>query len=101
MARVSVHKRYGVPRAHRTGRYWGRRCAPRILAGFIRGETIERTLKLAAACGGLNVQVHDAVSGIVPYEEVDSLMKGWSKVEMAPPGEGWRYDRTEKVFVKK
>ena len=41
------------------------------------------------------------MSGIVPYEEVDSRMKGWSKIETAPLGEGWRHDEEGQMFVKR
>ena len=72
-----------------------------FLAGFLRGETVERTVSVAAACGRLNVQVHDAVSSIVPYEELGPLMAGWSRAEMPPPGEGWRLDEECQVHVKR
>ena len=71
-----------------------------FLAGFLRGETVERTVRMAAACGGMNVGVHDAVSAILPYEEVARVTSDWAKIEMEPPGEGWRHDAAGQVFVK-
>ncbi len=77
-----------------------------FLAAFGLGETIERTLRIAAGCGCLNVSVLDTVSGIVPYEEVARSMEGWSKVETPPcfrgeAGKGWRHDEQGQVFEKK
>ena len=72
-----------------------------FLTAFLRGETVERTLRVAVGCGRLNTEVHDSFSSIVPYEQLDGLMDGWRKIEMQPPGEGWRQDGKGQAFVRK
>lgn len=46
-----------------------------LLTGFLKGMTIEQSLRLAACCGWQNVQVLDAVSGIKSYDQTAALMK--------------------------
>ncbi len=45
-----------------------------LLTGFLKGMTIEKSLRLAVTCGLQNVQVLDAVSGITSYDQTANLM---------------------------
>lgn len=47
-----------------------------FLTGFLKGETIERTLRSANCLGWQNVQVLDAVSGIKSWNETLQLLDG-------------------------
>lgn len=45
-----------------------------FLTGFLKGETLERTLRAANCLGWQNVQVLDAVSGIKSWEETVAML---------------------------
>jgi sugar/nucleoside kinase (ribokinase family) len=61
-----------------------------FLAAFVHGESIERTLQYATAAGAQNVMVHDAISGILPYEETTKLLDRMPKAGLALNAPGWR-----------
>ena len=63
-----------------------------FLAAFVRGESVERTLQYATAAGAQNVMVHDAISGIKPWEETTASLESMAKAALPISGEGWRYD---------
>ncbi len=70
-----------------------------MLTGFLRGESIEESLRIGTACGFQNVRVLDAVSGIRSWEETEEIVK--SDPELIDPnidGEGWHYDSTERLW---
>lgn len=46
-----------------------------LLSGYLKGLTIEESLKAATTCGLQNVRVLDAVSGIKPWQETVAMMK--------------------------
>jgi sugar/nucleoside kinase (ribokinase family) len=70
-----------------------------LLTAFLRGETIERGLKHAAAAGAQNVTAHDAVSGVRPYEETAGMLESLPSREIRPGGGGWRYDEGRAVWL--
>ena len=63
-----------------------------FLAAFVHGESIERTLQYATAAGAQNVMVHDAISGILPYEETTKLLDRMPKGGLDIKTPGWRQD---------
>jgi sugar/nucleoside kinase (ribokinase family) len=63
-----------------------------FLAAFVRGESIERTLRYATAAGAQNVTAHDAVSGILPYEETTKRLDRMPKALLEVNAPGWRRD---------
>ncbi len=63
-----------------------------FLAAFVHGESIERTLQYATAAGAQNVMVHDAISGILPYEETTKLLDRMPKGGLGITTPGWRQD---------
>jgi len=63
-----------------------------FLAAFVRGESIERALQYATAAGAQNVMVHDAVSGIRPYEQTTLMLGPTPKAELELTADGWRRD---------
>jgi len=44
-----------------------------LLTGFLRGHSIEQSLRYATCLGWQNVQVFDAVSGVRPWEETAAM----------------------------
>jgi len=46
-----------------------------LLSGFLRGLTIEESLKYATGCGLQNVRVLDAVSGIKTWDETTAMIR--------------------------
>ncbi len=60
-----------------------------FLAAFVHGESIERTLQYATAAGAQNVMVHDAISGILPYEETTALLDRMPKGRIKLSAPGW------------
>jgi len=63
-----------------------------FLAAFVHGESIERTLQYATAAGAQNVMAHDAISGILPYEETTRLLDPMPKGGLELSAPGWRRD---------
>jgi sugar/nucleoside kinase (ribokinase family) len=45
-----------------------------FLAAFLRGETVERAVRYAAAAGAQNVMAHDAISGLRSYEGLTKMV---------------------------
>jgi len=70
-----------------------------FLSAFLRGESIENSIRTACAVGGQNVKVFDAVSGIKSWEETIEMINGWSKNRHDIPGEYWKYDIKREVWV--
>jgi sugar/nucleoside kinase (ribokinase family) len=63
-----------------------------FLAAFLRGLTIEESLKYAVCCGWQNVQVLDAVSGIHPWDETTAMLeKNMPMIDVCVEEEGWTW----------
>jgi len=69
-----------------------------FLAAFLRGDTIERAMKYAAAVGAQNVTAHDAISGVKSYAETTETLDVLAEGEFTPVGDGWRYDEARRVW---
>jgi sugar/nucleoside kinase (ribokinase family) len=64
-----------------------------FLAAFLRGHSLEQTLRYACAVGGLNVTAPDALSGLKSWDETISLVDaGWEKNPLSIPDKGWHCD---------
>lgn len=74
-----------------------------FLAAFLRGETIERTLKYANTVGSLNLTELDALSGLKDWPETTRLMKDRSRPlnRFAMTAPGWRFDESLLMWVKR
>jgi len=70
-----------------------------LLAGFLRGETIERALQVGVGCGYQNVQVLDAVSGIRGWEETRKILaRRLPQISPRIEEEGWAFDSEERLW---
>jgi len=74
-----------------------------FLAAFLRGETIERTLKYANTVGSLNLTELDALSGLKDWPETTRLMEDRSRPlnRFAMTAPGWRFDESLLMWVKR
>jgi sugar/nucleoside kinase (ribokinase family) len=58
----------------------GDTCIAAFIAALLKGKSLDRCIKLAAAAGACCVAAHDALSGLLPLEELESRIDaGWSK----------------------
>ena len=64
------------------------------MAAFVHGQSIERALQYATAAGAQNVRVHDAISGILPYEETTQSLDKMPKRKLELKARGWKQDAT-------
>ncbi len=64
-----------------------------FLTAYLNGETIESCVTYACAVGAQNVQVLDAVSGILSWDETKrQLQSEWPKIALASDAPGWQFD---------
>lgn len=72
-----------------------------FLAAYLRGHSIEATLKFANCVGYQNLHELDAVSGIHDWEYTCSLVneKKLIMIETGLPVNGWRWDATEAIWI--
>jgi sugar/nucleoside kinase (ribokinase family) len=71
-----------------------------FLSAFHRGYSIEESIRIACAVGGLNVQAYDAISGIKSWEEtLDLIDAGWAKNKLHIEGNHWTYDDIRTTWV--
>jgi sugar/nucleoside kinase (ribokinase family) len=64
-----------------------------FLTAYLHGETIDSCAKYACAVGAQNVQVLDAVSGILSWDETKlQLQSQWRKIALASDGPAWQFD---------
>jgi sugar/nucleoside kinase (ribokinase family) len=63
-----------------------------LLSGYLKGLTIEQSLKYAVCLGYQNVCVLDAVSGIKDWETSTSMIKaGMPMIDAHIDSQGWKY----------
>ncbi len=61
-----------------------------FLSAFLKGETIENSIRIACAVGGLNITAFDALSGLKSWDEtVKMIKKGWEKNRLTAEGSYW------------
>ncbi len=62
-----------------------------FFSAYLRGLPIEDTMRYANAAGGCNVTAPDALSGIIPWDELTAkLESGWKSAQLTVEGKGWR-----------
>jgi sugar/nucleoside kinase (ribokinase family) len=70
-----------------------------FLAAYLKGQTVESSIKYACAVGAQNVRVLDAVSGVLGWEETTrQLESDWPKSDVALGGPGWWFDNPGQVW---
>ncbi|MDH7484719.1 MAG: carbohydrate kinase family protein [Anaerolineae bacterium] len=71
----------------------GDSCIAGFLSAFLRGHTLEETVRYACAAGGFNVTAPDALSGLRPWPEIVARVQaGWEKNPLRVEGHGWHCD---------
>jgi len=71
-----------------------------LLSAFVRGLTIEQSLKYATCCGLQNVQVLDAVSGIRPWDETTAMLaQDMPLIDAHIEANGWRWSAEYKLWA--
>jgi len=70
-----------------------------FLTAFLKGETIEDSIRIACAVGGQNVQTYDALSGIKTWQETLDMIPGWDKNKLSVNGDYWKYNAEKGVWV--
>lgn len=71
-----------------------------FLSAFLRGKTIEESVRLATCCGWQNVQVPDASSGIRTFEESETLLAGGlATLPLDPQSDGWQWSDSHQVWA--
>lgn len=70
-----------------------------LLAAFLRGCSIEESLRRATCCGWQNVQVLDAVSGIHSWDETSAMLgRGIPHLNAGIDAPGWMWDETNGLW---
>ena len=63
-----------------------------LLSAFLRGLSIEKSLKYATCCGLQNVSVLDAVSGIKPWDETTGMIEqNMPMIDANIKANGWKW----------
>jgi sugar/nucleoside kinase (ribokinase family) len=63
-----------------------------FLSAYLRGLSIEESLRMANAVGGCNVTRPDAISGILPWDKtLAKIEAGWEKNPLDISAAGWRW----------
>ncbi|MCX7919355.1 MAG: carbohydrate kinase family protein [bacterium] len=70
-----------------------------FLAAYLRGKTIEVTLRYACAVGGDNLYALDALSSIRNWQETTrQIQSGWKKNKLIIKTAGWKYDNRNQLW---
>jgi len=72
-----------------------------FLMAFLRGKSIEETIKCANAAGAQNLRAYDAVSGTGTWDEIQEMIKDKKtrSVEMRIDTPGWWWDKVSKIWM--
>ncbi len=98
--RELIEEGYDVPVAAATGS--GDSSIAGFYAAYLRGMSIEDSIRAACVVGAQNVQVLDAVSGIKPWEETLAMMRAHMPKHKFPiAGDYWRWDDAHGNWVGK
>jgi len=95
-----IEEGYDVPVAAATGS--GDSSISGFLAAYLRGMSIEDTIRCACVVGAQNVQVFDAVSGIKTWDETLAMMRSnMPKHKFPIAGDYWSWDAEKGNWVGK
>jgi len=72
-----------------------------FLAAFLRGYSLERSLRLANVSGYLNLHALDALSGLKPWKDVEEILDAGNLEPIDPKinSAGWKFDEENKIFT--
>lgn len=73
------------------------------IAGFIKGVIeqlpIEQVMNGAVAVGACNVEAYDALSGLIPWEQLqERIREGWLRSDNLPKSSDWIWDHTNELW---
>jgi sugar/nucleoside kinase (ribokinase family) len=73
-----------------------------FLSAFLRGETIEQSLRYANCVGGCNLTELDALSGIKNWSETTALLNDRSRKmnEVNINSDAWQWDDEQAIWIK-
>jgi sugar/nucleoside kinase (ribokinase family) len=73
-----------------------------FLSAFLRGETIEQSLRYANCVGGCNLTELDALSGLKNWNETSALLNDKSRKmnDVNIKSNDWRWDDQQAVWIK-
>jgi sugar/nucleoside kinase (ribokinase family) len=70
-----------------------------FLAAYLRGKSIETTLRYACAVGGDNLYALDALGSIRTWKETTlQIQSGWKKNKLMIKAPGWKYDTRHQLW---
>ncbi len=71
-----------------------------LLTGFLRGLSIEKSLRCATVVGLQNLRALDAVSGIRPWEETGPMLeKDMPTLSAHLEGSDWKFSREHRLWI--
>lgn len=71
-----------------------------FLGALLRELTPEQTVTAAVAVGACNVEKADTLSGVRSWDEtMQRIAQGWSRLPLAAPAPGWRFDEAQGVWT--
>jgi sugar/nucleoside kinase (ribokinase family) len=73
-----------------------------FLCGLLRGLPPRSALRAAAAVGACNVEAHDGLSGVRPWDAtLERIAAGWPQLQLDLPKEDWIWDSASGVWIGK
>lgn len=71
-----------------------------FLTAFLRGLSIEQSLKFATCCGLQNVRVPDAVSGVKSWDETTAILKSnMPMIDIGCTAKGWNFSKEHQLWT--
>ncbi len=77
----------------------GDNAAAGFLGAVLKGCPPEFALSAAAACGAINVEFPDALSGVRPWDEICGIIKSGRQRHKINPGKGWRLKEDKSLWL--
>lgn len=74
-----------------------------FLTAFVRGESVEKSLKNANCVGFQNLHELDAISGIITWDETSAMIEGGNleMIQHSLPEEEWKWQPDDKIWIGK
>lgn len=70
-----------------------------FLAAYLRGKSVETSLRYACAVGGDNLYALDALSSIRTWKETTKqIQSGWKKNKLIIKTPGWKFDKQNQLW---
>ncbi len=71
-----------------------------FLAGLLQGQSLEESMTMATAVGACNVERPDAISGVRPWDQVQSrINSGWQRHKVTLKLDKWRVDAVKSTYL--